>query len=116
MTGARFLAYLRGIETCPSRRGWRGWCKVFSLPTRDWNQDIKVHVDVGLRVFSLPTRDWNDRRCRRSASAAEFLAYLRGIETVLAAVARVNYYLFLAYLRGIETDKHTNYIFFREGF
>ena len=76
-----FLAYLRGIETCPSRSA----------------------LDHMPCVFSVPTRDWNTLVRPLTTALAWFLAYLRGIETRIESKVRGNGFKFLAYLRGIET-------------
>ena len=54
-------------------------------------------------VFSVPTRDWNQDAMGATEQIFKFLAYLRGIETLMNEQNMTKVLEFLAYLRGIET-------------
>ena len=84
----KFLAYLRGIETTQTKWADRYIATVFSVPTRDWNEDEDV---------------------LEGKEARRFLAYLQGIETPANVPSHWGPGLFLAYLQGIETVQWAKY-------
>ena len=76
---------------------------VFSVPTRDWNQDAMGATEQIFKFLAYLRGIETLMNEQNMTKVLEFLAYLRGIETSTVRLLPSVFSLFLAYLRGIET-------------
>ena len=76
---------------------------VYSLPMRNWNQQVAFAIGGIVDVYSLPMRNWNTSEIlKNEIKNTTFIVYLWGIEIFLYVVIYIYVKPFIVYLWGIE--------------